>query len=236
MKKTLNLFVATITFCLSLTMLSACSSGGGDSSASGGPGPGPGAFGSGTSGYVGNGTWNGSMVVRDVQTYQQFLYDNNLCSGWQCQRASAYFQLQISTAYLSGGYLPGPVVFVLRPFIAGSQVQAQSQNADGYINGSNNGLLLNYNGDNSSGGCDPTFGGCNIAQSNQVMLQISTQYIDATHNTMNVQVYAYGRLIANGTMQGFSGYNNGNQNFTGTSFGPQYQQPVYRLYNQRARQ
>lgn len=239
MKKTLNLLTATITLCLSLTMLSACSKGGGDNApAASPPAPGPAVTSSGTAGYVGNGTWNGSMHVQNIPVYKQFLSSNNLCWGWQCERVLGIFQLQISTVYVSGGYLPAQVVFVLSPFFAGYLVQGQSQNAVGYINGTgpNTGLLLNYNGDNFASGCgDPTFGACNIAQSNQVMLQISTQYTDATHNTMNVQVLYYGQKIADGTMQGDSGYNNGNQNFTGLTLPSQYPPTFFQLYSQPRR-
>src|SRR5258708_4290153 len=64
-------------------------------------------------GYVGQGTWNGSLQINggaQSQVYQNFLYANGICTyGYQCQ--AGYMQLQIVTG--STGYLPAPITAVI---------------------------------------------------------------------------------------------------------------------------
>ena len=191
--------------------LSACGGGGGGDSA---PAAAPGGIvgASSASGYVGIGTWSGYLTIVNMQAYQQYLYTNGLCQGYQCNQVSGLVQLKIST--VNGqqcGSLPDRVQFVFSP---ASGIPSWNT-ADGFINAQNNGMLLNYNGYNGS-----TFGGGNFGGGNCVpgypcqqpgtqvgqpagtpMLQINTQYTDATHNLMNVQVTANGAQIATGQVQ-----------------------------------
>ena len=223
-------FLIGSSLALAISVLTACGGGGGggnNNSDSYGVGGIAGA--SNATGYVGVGTWEGRLTVNNISAYRQFLYENGLCQGDQCYSASGYLQLQVSTQY-GGGALPGPVAYRVTPFIRGFPLQTQSQNADGYLAGGQNGMALALNNSNANGGdCDLSTG-CN---QNAAPSQINTQFLNATHNSMNAQIISHGVVIATGALTGRVNYSPGaGSGAYGAQFyqqqQPYNQQPYYR--------
>ena len=148
--------------------------------------------GTGSAGYVGDGNWSGRLIIQNG--FQQFAQENGLCYG-NCMMLSGYVQLQLQVA--TGGCLPGPVNFALTTFSQGYSGRQLSRRADGYVNSTNNGFLVHY----TSSGMGYGFG-YGFSQASLGTMQINSQFTDAAHSVLNVQIVYRGTQIASGQIYG----------------------------------
>lgn len=212
MNQGFKLIVASVA--LGAALLTACGSkGGGGGNAS--PGPAacvPDASGNcvagvGAAGYVGDGRWNGRIMVQSVPALQQFAYENGLCYGSECQYISGYIDLQLTLN--SGGCLPGPGNFAIKTFRQGYAGRTISRRGDAYVNAANNGFLINYTSGQDQQQWSYPYGQQQIpptqpGQQTVGTMQINTQWVDATKSTLNVQITYRGQPVATGQVFGYS--------------------------------
>lgn len=201
------------TFLVAMTLaLTACPGGGGGS---GDPAVGVGALGTGTSGYVGIGNWNGAIQIQNLQIYQEFLYQSGLCYGQSCANVGPWMTLNIQTNDPSG-MLPNLVYFKLGTVMNYSNSGGQGQYGYGSYNG--NGIIIQWNGNTNGYGVGggyggypgygygqpgyPNYPGSAALPAGTSLLQINTQFTDGTHQGMNVQVFYMGQQFAAGTIVG----------------------------------
>jgi hypothetical protein len=163
----------------------------------------------GAAGYIGDGNWNGRLIINNLPYFQGFASQNGLCSQYDCNYVSGYVNVQISLS--NGGCLPGPGNFAITTYMSGYAGRTLSRRGDAYINSSNNGFLINYISDNGYGGGG--YGGMPYPTTQPVgtaggqgSLQINTTFADATHRIVNVTMVYGGVQIAAGQIYGTATY------------------------------
>lgn len=209
MKHGFNIIIgAMLTTLIGLT---ACSKSGGGGSASTPPASatagcildaqGNCTVGVGAAGYLGDGQWSGRLMVNNITLYQNFAYENRLCGGQDCSYLSGYLNARLILQ--NGGCLPGPGNFAISTFSQGYQGRTLSKRGDAYMNNTNNGFLINYTSVGNTG----TYAGQPTGTQGLGTMQINTQFTDATHNVLNVQIMYRGQQIASGQAFGQSQFN-----------------------------
>jgi hypothetical protein len=139
-----------------------------------------------------------------MSVFQQMAYDNGMCTGQDCAYISGYLNLRL--VLQTGGCLPGPGNFALQTFSQGYQGRTLSQRGDAYTNG--NGFMISYMGQSGIYNQANYTGQQQIPAANQSNgLQINSQFVDATHNSMNVQIMYKGQQVATGQAYGQAQYN-----------------------------
>lgn len=162
----------------------------------------------GGSGYIGRGSWQGTMTVSDPNLYRQMLYQNQMCMGYQaCNYVSNWLFLSLS---LDTEWLPGPGTMSLRTYANGGWSGGRTVRTDAYAIGSN--------GYNSASGFQMIrsqypmmMGGMTnyinpqqpqVPQQVNTSIQIIATFADQSRTLVNAQVLYQGRQVATGILRG----------------------------------
>lgn len=156
---------------------------------------------------LGEGSWNGRLIVSNINAYRQFLFMNGLCQGPTCNSMANYMGVRVDV----NGSLPGGVRFALAPYMQGRIYgRGLRQNADAY--GASSGFKVVYNpGFMPRRGFGGRFGGMGMmpppmnynANTTHPMLQISVGFANTAKTRLNATVYFNGTKIASGQMLGY---------------------------------
>lgn len=203
MKQGLKILVASV-IVTAAALLTACGGGGGGGGGNNASTPGGCVYdangnciaGTGAAGYVGDGQWQGRLMVNNIGMFKSFAYDNGLCAQNECDTLSAYVNLQISLR--NGGCLPGPGNFSLSTFMQSYPGRTLSRRTDAYVNAGNNGFFLNYINSGNTGIVPTGAPG--------LPTQVNTQWVNNTHQLINVQIIYRGVQIAAGQLSGIAQY------------------------------
>ncbi len=231
-------------FTVLMTTLTACGSKGGGTSASPppaaasaapvqdctNPDPATGFCGGvGNAGYIGIGEWTGFLNVNDPNAYRQFLSENKMCYGYECEQSDNKFKLAIETI---NTHLPGKAQFVLHSLRTGGGGRYMARLAKAAFTADNTGIQLAYypfgmNNQNWNNSC-PGNGNtsCN-GNSSPIALRIIAHFTQADKTQMDVQVFyrgvqiGSGHMVINGQFLQFDPNmnNGGDQQYTGGHYG-----------------
>lgn len=161
--------------------------------------------------YVGTGTWRGSLTITNQQLLQQLYSESGRCRrgyspyptiqqpgfAFQCVQASF---LRVSVM-VQNGQVPGRGYFSIVPTLNGGQSgMALAKYADAYLNGGSNGFLLAYTPPQGFNvGVPYQFPGQPAIQQPGT-LQIVSNWTDASHTLLNVNVVYKNGVIASGQL------------------------------------
>ncbi len=165
--------------------------------------------GTGGSGQIKVGTWQGSIGIVNMDVYRQMMFELQRCSNvdnnqnqnqnswnwswrWNCghnylTNCSSLSGYTYVTINVQGGFVPGPGRFSLTPASYGSWMATMAKQGDAYMNSDNNGFQVHsyvyqYYGQQNQAG----------------QIKVVSYYTDSTQMVLNTQVFYKDQKVAEG--------------------------------------
>jgi hypothetical protein len=150
--------------------------------------------------HIERNTWEGNVVVRNMDVYERFLYANGLCLGAQCASMAPYLMLQVTTGMVR--HQNSMSMVSIQAFQQSSQTYRLDVLAE-LVDATKTGIMINFTraNDGSSsvyplvmGSPAPVISGNGSGPS----LTIAGQYEDNSRKIMYVELTYQGVLMAAG--------------------------------------